>query len=210
MIGHPRLRLQIGPVEPHELHQVGEVEEAFDLVDLVLADSEAFAQAIQHPRRRRCRHLDADDVAEATASELGLDRLEEVVGVVGHVEVGVARNPEQRALGDLHPGEERRQEVGDHRLERYEPLARIDEPVEPFRHLDAREPLLGRVGVDREHTEGERQPGDVGERMPGSDREGGQDRVDVTREDRLETLQFLRRALLDRCDLDSLCGERRA
>ena len=35
--GHPRLGLQIGPVEPHELHQVGEVEEAFDLVHLVLA-----------------------------------------------------------------------------------------------------------------------------------------------------------------------------
>ena len=99
--------------------------------------------------------------------------------------------------------------MGDHRLERHEPRAGLDEPVEPFRHLDAGEPLLGRVRVDGEHAEGEREPGDVRERLPGADRERRQHRVDVAREHRLEPLQLLRRALLDRHDLDALGGERR-
>ena len=122
--GRPRLVLQVGAVEARELHQVGEVEQALDLVHLVVADVEALPQAVQHPRRRRGRDLDPDDVAEAAAPELRLDRLEEIVGVVRHLEVGVARDPEQHPLGDLHPGEERGQEVGDHRLERHEPRAR--------------------------------------------------------------------------------------
>ena len=120
-------------------------------------DVEALAQAIEHRRRRRGGHLDPDDVAEAASPELRLDRLEQIVGVVGHLEVGVARDPEQRLLGDLHPREERGQEVRDHRLEWHEPLAGGDEPVEPLRHLDAGEPLLGRVRVDGEHAERERQ-----------------------------------------------------
>ena len=98
--------------------------------------------------------------------------------------------------------------MSDHRLERDEPPARVDEAVEPFRHLDAREPLLGGVGVDGEHAEREGQARDVGERLPGADRERRQHRVDVSREARLEPLQLLRRALLDRYDLDSLGGER--
>ena len=207
---HPRLGLQIGPVETRELHQVGEVEQALDLVDLVVADVEALAKPVEHARRRRGRHLDPDDVAEAAAPELGLDGLEEVVGVVRHLEVGVARDAEEHALGDLHPGEERGQEVRDHRLERHEPRPGVDEPVEPFRHLDAGEPLLGGVRVDREHAEREREPRDVRERLPGADRERRQHRVDVAREDGLEALQLLGRALLDRHDLDALGGERRA
>ena len=49
-----------------------------------------------------------------------LDRLEQVVGLVGDLEVRVARDAEDSALGDLHLREERREEVGDHPLERDE------------------------------------------------------------------------------------------
>ncbi len=97
----------------------------------------------------------------------------------------------------------------DHRLERHEALPGGDEPVEPFRHLDAGESLLGRVRVDGEHAQRERQPGDVREWLARADRERRQDRVDVARVHRLEALQLLRRALLDRDDLDTLGGERR-
>ena len=107
----PRLVLQVGPVETRQLHEVGEVEQALDLVDLVLLDVEALAQALQHPGRGRGGDLDPDDVAEAPLSQLELDCLEEVVGVVGELEVGVPRDAEQRPLGDLHPREERRQEM---------------------------------------------------------------------------------------------------
>ena len=108
---HPRLVLQVGPVEACQLHQVGEVEQALDLVDLVLLDVEAFAQPLQHPRRGRGGDLDPDDVAEAPLPQLVLDRLEEVVGVVGELEVGVPGDAEERPLCDLHPREERRQEM---------------------------------------------------------------------------------------------------
>ena len=120
----PRLVLEVGPVEPHELHQVGEVEEALDLVHLVVAWRRARRGGDRaSPSEADADDLDADHVAEAAAPELRLDRLEEIVGVVGHLEVGVARDAEERLLGDLHPGEERREEVRDHRLERHEALA---------------------------------------------------------------------------------------
>ena len=93
------------------------------------------------PSRRRSSipaDADADTSTRITSPnrrrlQLGLDCFEEIVGVVGHLEVGVASDAEQNLLGDLHPGEERRQEVGDHRFERHEPLARIDESVEALR-----------------------------------------------------------------------------
>ena len=79
--------------------------------------------------------LDPDDVAEAAAAQLELDRLEQVVRLVRDLEVGVARQPERRALADLHLREERLEEVRDHVLERDEEAARadLDEAREPFR-----------------------------------------------------------------------------
>ena len=51
--------------------------------------------------------LDAHDLAEAAPAQLGLDRLEEVVGLVGDLEVGVARDAEDAVVEDLHAREER-------------------------------------------------------------------------------------------------------
>ena len=53
------------------------------------------------------RDLEPDHLAEAPAPELVLDGREQVVGLVGDVEVGVARHPEEAVGDDLHPGEQR-------------------------------------------------------------------------------------------------------
>ena len=116
--GNPRLGLELGPVDLRELQQLGEVERALDAVDLSLVCAEAALEPRDHLGGRGRAHLDPHDVAEAPASQLRLDGLEEVVGVVGDLEVGVARHAEDRALDDVHAGEERRQEVGDDLLER--------------------------------------------------------------------------------------------
>ena len=64
--------------------------------------------------------LDAHDLAEAPATQLVLDRLQQVGGVVGDLQVGVAGDAEGVVVDDLHAGEERVEVVGDHLLERHE------------------------------------------------------------------------------------------
>ena len=64
--------------------------------------------------------LDAHDLAEAAAAQLVLDRLQQVGGVVGDLQVGVAGDAEEVVVDDLHPGEQRAQVVGDHLLQRDE------------------------------------------------------------------------------------------
>ena len=76
-------------------------------------------------RRRRHRPLDLepDRLAEAPPPELLLDRQQQVVGLVLlDREVGVAGDPEQVVLDDLHPGEQQ-VEVG------LDDLVEQDEPV---------------------------------------------------------------------------------
>ena len=163
-------------------------------VDVVRPHAEPGDEPLAQRPGRRGRHLEADGVAEAAAAELRLDRLEQVVGVVRELEVGVAGDAEQRPLGDLHPGEEHGEEVRDDRLERHELLADGDEPVEALGHLHPCEALLRRVRVDREHAQREREPGDVRERLPGPDGERGEHREDLALEVRLELAELLRRS----------------
>ena len=98
-----------------------------DRVDLLVADAEAgFEPVDASPSRHRRGDLDAHDVAEAAPAQLELDRLEQVVGLVRDLEVGVARDAEDGALGDLHLREEPVEEVRDHVLERDEQAALAD------------------------------------------------------------------------------------
>ena len=202
--------LEVGTVERVELPQLRLVEQPLDLVHLARTDLEPLDQPLAHVARRRARELEPDDVAEPAPSELGLDRFQEVVGVVGQLEVGVAGDAEERPLGDLHPREQHRQEVRDDGLQRYEALAHGHEPVEALGHLDAREALLAALGVRCDHAQRERQAGDVRERLAGSDREGRQDRKDLALEVPAELLLLALGALVDRRDLDAGLGERRA
>ena len=64
--------------------------------------------------------LEAHDLAEAPPAQLGLDRAQQVVGLVGDVEVGVARDAEEAVVDDLHAGEERVEVGRDELLERDE------------------------------------------------------------------------------------------
>src|SRR5207245_298857 len=75
----PRLVLEVGPIEPDELLELGEIEQALDQVDLVSARVQASLQSLEHPARNRAGDLDANDVAETPAPQLVLHRLEEVV-----------------------------------------------------------------------------------------------------------------------------------
>ena len=53
--------------------------------------------------------LEPHDLAEAPAAQLGLDGLQQVVGLVGDLEVGVARDAEDaRGRGSPSPGTARR------------------------------------------------------------------------------------------------------
>src|SRR5581483_3145052 len=203
---HPRVVLQVGAVELDELRRVREVERLVDLVDLVVADTEATAEALEDPSRRSGRDLDADDVAEATAPQLELDRLEQVVRLVRDLEVGVTGDAEVGALGDLHLREELGQEVRDHLLERQEEAApaHLEEARKTFRHLHPCEPLLPALGVPDDDDEAERERRDVRKRLPGPDRERGQHRVDLLLETRREFGQLLLRAAFDAADDDAL------
>ena len=175
----PRLVLQVGPLERDELDRVGEVEQAADAVHLLRRRRAARSAAARRIRRRhRVRDLEPHRLAEAPSAQLELDRLEQVVGLVRDLEVGVAGHAERRALDDLHLREERGEVVRDHALERdpQAALAELEEARQALGHLDAREALLAGLRVADEDAEAEREPRDVGERLPRPDGERRQHR----------------------------------
>jgi len=73
--------------------------------------------------------LEPDDLAEAASAQLVLDSLEQVVGFVRDLEVGVAGDPKQVIAENLHPRKERVEVLGDDVLEGDEDLlADLHEP----------------------------------------------------------------------------------
>ena len=203
---HPRLFLQLRPVERDELVQLGQVEQAGDEVDLVVLDAEAALQLREHPRGAGTRDLDAHRLPEPPSAKLELDGLQQVVGLVGDREVRVTRDAEERALDDLHHREERLEEVPDHALQRDEEPPRPDreEPRQQLRHLDAREPLLPGLAVAHEEAEAQREHGDVRERLARADRQRRQHREDLRLEDSLQLLELGAVEVVDLGDHDPL------
>ena len=61
--------------------------------------------------------LDAHDLAEAPAAKLVLHRLQQVCGIVGDLEVGIARHAKDVVIDYLHAREQRVEVVGDDVLE---------------------------------------------------------------------------------------------
>ena len=94
------------PVEAGDLPQVAEVEHPLDVVDLDLVDPEPLDQPGAQRRIHAGADLESHDLAEAPSPELVLDRLEQVVGLVGDLEVGVAGDPEQVVADDVQPREQ--------------------------------------------------------------------------------------------------------
>ncbi len=168
-----------------DLPQRAHVEQAVDRVDLLVLHA-------QQPRQRLAQllgavraDLDAHDLAETPAAQLVLDRLQQVGGVVGDLQVGVACHAEDVVVGDLHAREQRVEMVGDHVLQRHQQrrlgrrlLERDEARQDLGRHLHAREHRLLADRVAHEHGEAEGQVGDVGERAPGRDRQRRQRRED--------------------------------
>ena len=109
-----------GGHRPDDLPQVGEVQRAVDVVDLDLLDAQPLDQRGPQGWIHARADLQPHDLAEAPASELILDRGQEVVGFVVDLEVGVPGDPEEVVADDLHPWEERVQVVGDDVLQRHE------------------------------------------------------------------------------------------
>ena len=209
----PRLVLQVGPVEPAELAAAR-------------TGRAALRSRTPGRARRRARSCSRSSIAldaeldtstrttspNAPAPELRLDGLEQVVGVVGELEVHVARDPEHRTLGDLHPGEQRREEVRDHRLER-DPqrfLADRDEAGEPLGDLDAGEPLLTRCpGRPPARPARARDPRCTGTADPARRPAGSAPDRSPARRTRSAARSSASRAVLDPDDDDALGGERR-
>ena len=82
------------------------VQQAFDRIDLLLGHPEQLGELAAQRRRAARAELDAHDLAETPAAQLVLDGLQQVGGVVGDLEVGVARDTEDVVVDDLHPWEE--------------------------------------------------------------------------------------------------------
>ena len=169
-------------------------------------------EPVEHAVGHRLRHLEADDVAEAPPAELELDGLEQVVGLVRDGEVGVARDAKGRRFGDLHLREEPAKEMRDHRIERDEVLSlpEEDEAGKAFGHLHARESLIAGFGVAYEHAEAQGEPRDVGEPLAGTERERGEDGVDIALEALGELCLLGLVALGDAADEDALVVQSRS
>ena len=120
-----------------DLPQRAHVEQPVDRVDLVVLHPQQPGQLVAQALRAAGADLDAHHLAKAPAAQLVLDRLQQVGGVVGDLQVGVAGDPEDVVVGDLHPREQRIEMARDHILQRQQ---RDSEPSEPADPTPTREP----------------------------------------------------------------------
>ena len=167
--------------------------------------------------------------AEPAPGQLALKRLQQVlVPVVVDLEFGVAGDPEQMVLDDLHAREELSEVGRDQLLDRHEPgpprrpsaaavvdapaPARVvhrDEPGHVVGHLDAGEQFRSAVRVADEDGEVERESGDVREGVRRVDREGSQHREDLLAEVRPQAIPVVLVQVDPAQDLNVLRGQRR-
>ena len=161
-------------------------------------------------RRRGGGDLEPHDVSEAPAQQLRLDGLEQIVGVAGDGEVGIARDAEH-GVADLVARDDRREEVQDRVLDRNASAvaADLDEPRQVVGHVDADESRCGldAVGGDDADVQGQRRQ--EWERRGRADRDRRQERLDLAPEALRQRSQLAARALVHRDDADAFRGERR-
>lgn len=81
-------------LDPDDLPQVGEVERAVDPEHLILGEVQPLQQAGTHVRVGAGLQLQPYDLTETAPAQLVLDRLQQVVGLVRDLKVGVPRYPE--------------------------------------------------------------------------------------------------------------------
>ena len=203
---------EVGPVELGELAQAGQVEHPADLVAVGLARGRGRAAAgARVVRRHRPLDLEPDGLAEASAAELLLDRQQQVVRLVLlDREVGVAGDPEEVVLLDLHAAEQRSRlasmtwSMSTNRDG--STSSRRGRICGTLTRAKPRSPLVRVAQPDRDRQAERR---DVRERVARVDRERRQDREDLVEEPLAERLVVLRdRGVVD--DLDALGRERPA
>ena len=202
------------PGDGGDVPEVGEVDQPPDLVDLAMLELQRLDQLLAQDRVHPGRDLEPHDLAEAPGADLLLDRLEEVVRLVGDGEVGVAGDAEVAVVDHLGAGEERVEVGGDHVLEGDEPgavLAHRDEAAEQLlRHLDPGDDLVAALRVAKQDAEAEREVGYVGEGTAEADHQRRQGRehllVEVLVD--LRPLGLARRG--ERDDADALLLQGRA
>ena len=207
----PGVELQVGPVDPDELLEIDKGNQTLAQVDLAVGDTEPAPQMLEHAGRDRAGDLEADDVAEAAPAHFQLDRLEQIVRLVGDLEVRVSGDAKGAALDGLHIREEPPQEMADDALERDEEPAASDREKARQRlgHLDARESLLARLRIAHEDGKAERESRDVRERLPRADCERRQHREDLALEELFQLGQLLAVAVVDVADDHAGLSERR-
>ena len=111
--------MQLGPVDLRQVEQAPQIQRTGEAVHLLLGDVELLDQEVERQVVHVLGDLEADRRTEPPAQELGLERLDEVLGLVllDH-DVLVAREAEGVVIEDLHPGEEVAEVVRDEVLER--------------------------------------------------------------------------------------------
>ncbi len=152
-------------------------------------------------------------LAEAPVAQLGLDGGEQVVGIVGDLEVGVTRNAEAAGADHLHAREE---ELGVRRDDLLDPdvglLLAVDghEAADHLaRHLDARDHALAALRIAHEGGEAQREAGDVRERPPDTDGERREHGQHLTPEAILHAAPRGRVQGIERHHADAVLGEAR-
>ncbi len=116
------------------------------VVNLPLLDLEPVDEPLAQVGVHVGADLEPHDLSEAAPAQLVLDGTQQVVGLVGHREVGVAGDAEHRVRDDLHAGEQLVEVARDHRLERDERVLadRHEARQHLLRHLHAGERLVAR------------------------------------------------------------------
>ncbi len=188
---HPRLVLELGAVEGVQLADVCEVEHAAERIDL----HRGRRRAIPAGRASISREIELDTSRRTTAPKRRLRTSVSTASSRSSASSEISVSPSRVSRNDARSttsisgkSRDRKWPITSSSGMSEPALADRDEPVEALRHLHPREPLLARLRVANEDAEAERQPGDVGERLAGPDRERRQDREDVAQERPLELL----------------------
>ncbi len=183
---HERPFLERRPVDVVHLPQRAEVEQARHPLHVLAAHVDLADEQVEHLVVDVVGDLEAHGRAEPAPDQFALQGLQQVlVAVLLDLEVGVAGDPEQVVLDDLHAREQHRQVRGDQVLERQElrlgrALGHHDEARHVVGHLHPREALGAVVAVlAHQHGQVERQPGDVRERVAGIDGQRREHREDL-------------------------------
>ena len=214
--GHVRRVVQLGPIDLGEVEQAAQIERTGQAVDLLRGDVELADQQVEREVVHVVADLETDRRAEPAPQELGLEGLDEVLGLVllDH-DVLVAREAERVVVEDLHAGEEVFEVVRDELLERQVPhgvavAGDVHEARQHRRDLEPREFLPPGLRVADADREVQRQPRDVRERVRRVDGERHQHREDLALEVLGHAGALVVLELVPRDDLDAGIRQRRA